>query len=106
MRLTTAGQTPLDRSGRLWDITSQMRELARDLRAEGFVEEAGSLDTTIRDLDWQSDALFGVKEQLTAFPSPRRFHPIGRIPGDEPISDSHIERGMENPAAPGACAPD
>lgn len=62
----------LHRSRTLWEMTSQLKELAEGMRADGLREEADSLETTIRDLGWQYEALIN-KELLAEWPNgPRR----------------------------------
>ena len=62
----------LQRSSRLWDLASGLRELAEEMKSDGLTEEADSLETTIRDLDWHYEALID-KELLAEWPSgPRR----------------------------------
>jgi hypothetical protein len=65
-------QQILHRSRTLWEVTSTLRELAQGMRADGLREEADGLETTIRDLHWQYEALIN-KELLAEWPSgPRR----------------------------------
>ena len=65
-------QRILRRSRTLWEVTSGLRELAQGMRADGLREEADGLETTIRDLHWQYEALIN-KELLAEWPSgPRR----------------------------------
>jgi hypothetical protein len=65
-------QRILHRSRTLWEVTSTLRELAQGMRADGLREEADGLETTIRDLHWQYEALIN-KELLAEWPSgPRR----------------------------------
>ena len=65
-------QQILHRSRTLWGATSSLRELAQGMRADGLSEEADGLETTIRDLHWQYEALIN-KELLAEWPSgPRR----------------------------------
>jgi len=62
----------LRRSRTLWETTSQLRELAEGMRADGFREEADGLETTIRDLHWQYEYLIN-KELVAEWPNgPRR----------------------------------
>jgi hypothetical protein len=71
MRLISAAQQPLHRSKWLWETTSQLKELAEALRSDSFREEADSLETTIRDLDWQYEALIS-KELVAEWPNGSR----------------------------------
>ena len=65
-------QQPLHRSSRLWGLATSLRELAQEMRADGLRDEADSLETTIRDLDWQYEVLID-KELLAEWPfGPRR----------------------------------
>ena len=64
-------QQVLRRSTTLWETTSQLRELAEGMKADGLLEEADSLETTIHDLDWQYEALIN-KELLAEWPNGQR----------------------------------
>ncbi len=65
-------QQTLSHSGRLWQTTHQLRELAEAMRADGFREEADSLETTVRDLHWTYESLIN-KELVGEWPNgPRR----------------------------------
>ena len=65
-------QQTLGHSRSLWETTSQLRELADGMRADGFREEADSLETTLRDLHWTYESLIN-KELVAEWPNgPRR----------------------------------
>lgn len=65
-------QQTLSHSGTLWRTTNQLKELAEEMRADGFREEADSLETTVRDLHWTYESLIN-KELVAEWPNgPRR----------------------------------
>jgi hypothetical protein len=57
-------QQSFHRSTKLWELTSQLRELSEVMRADGLNEEAETLETTIRDLSWQYEVL--IDKELSA----------------------------------------
>lgn len=75
MRLVSTAhrdQQVLHHSRALWEATNHLRELAHRLREDGLDDEANSLETSIRDLGWQYEALIN-KELLGEWPAgPRR----------------------------------
>lgn len=72
LKTAHANEMTFHRSTTLWEVTSQLRELAEGMKAEGLRDEADSLETTIRDLGWQYEALIN-KELAAEWPNgPRR----------------------------------
>lgn len=57
-------QQTFHRSTTLWELTSQLKELAEVMKADGLSEEADTLETTTRDLSWQYETL--INKELAA----------------------------------------
>lgn len=71
-------QNTLSHSRSLWQTTSQLRDLAAGMRADGFREEADSLETTIRDLHWAYESLIN-KELIAEWPNGPRRAPLSVV---------------------------